>query len=286
VHILTKILAVFAALLAVGLSALTIAYTANADRVRADYQAQVLRAQQFEARANEASAAAQNAIAAIQRQIDTIEQQRDALENEASQLRQNNARLLTDARQAQAAEQSIRSKIDQLAATSETLSRIVASYRDEVATLRTNELRYARNETQLSDRINDLTGQLEVALENNRALQEQLVEVRQQLASAEQGGGAAAGGSRTAVASGAMPIRARVTSVQRGPAGELLVEINAGANDQLRENNELSLVRGDQFLGKVRLTRVEPQGAVGVVDFLGRPSRDVRAGDTVVSIIQ
>lgn len=285
-HILTKILAVFAALLAVGLSALTIAYTANADRVRADYQAQVLRAQQFEARANEASAAAQNAIAAIQRQIDTIEQQRDALENEASQLRQNNARLLTDARQAQAAEQSIRSKIDQLAATSETLSRIVASYRDEVATLRTNELRYARNETQLSDRINDLTGQLEVALENNRALQEQLVEVRQQLASAEQGGGAAAGGSRTAVASGAMPIRARVTSVQRGPAGELLVEINAGANDQLRENNELSLVRGDQFLGKVRLTRVEPQGAVGVVDFLGRPSRDVRAGDTVVSIIQ
>jgi hypothetical protein len=285
VHILTKILAVFAALLAIGLSALTIAYTANADRVRADYQAQVLRAQQFEARANEASAAAQNAIASIQRQIDTIEQQRDSLEAEASQLRQNNARLLTDARQAQAAEQSIRSKIDQLAATSETLSRIVASYRDEVATLRTNELRYARNETQLSDRINDLTGQLEVALENNRALQEQLVEVRTQLATTESGG-AIAGPGRNTVAAAATPLRARVTSVQRGPAGELLVEINAGTNDQLRANNELSLVRGEQFLGKVRLTRVDNQQSIGVVDFLGRPSREIRAGDTVVSIIQ
>lgn len=283
-HILTKILAVFAALLAIGLSALTIAYTANADRVRADYQAQVLRAQQFEARANEATAAAQNAIANIQRQIDTIEQQRDALEAEASQLRQNNARLLTDARQAQAAEQSIRSKIDQLAATSETLSRIVASYRDEVATLRTNELRYARNETQLSDRINDLTGQLEVALENNRALQEQLVEVRTQLATTETGG--TTGGVARGPAVAATPLRARVTGVERGPAGELLVQINAGANDQLRPNVELSLVRGEQFLGKVRLTRVDTQEAIGIVDFLGRPSREIRAGDTVVSIIQ
>lgn len=284
-HILTKILAVFAALLAVGLSALTIAYTANADRVRADYQAQVLRAQASEARAAEASANAQIAIGAIQQQIDEIARQRDALEAEASQLRQNNARLLTDARQAQAAEQSIRSKIDQLAATSETLSRIVASYRDEVASLRSNEIRYARNETQLSDRINDLTGQLEVALENNRALQEQLVEVRDQLASAERGG-PTTGASRGSVASAATPIRARVTSVQRGPAGELLVEINAGERDQLRANNELSLVRGDTFLGKVRLTRVESQQSVGVVDFLGRPSRDIREGDTVVSIIQ
>ncbi|MGP1309499.1 MAG: hypothetical protein ACTS27_04800 [Phycisphaerales bacterium] len=284
-HILTKILAVFAALLAVGLSALTIAYTANADRVRADYQAQVLRAQQFEARAAEASANAQNAIAQIQAESDVLREQVAALQSDASQLRQNNARLLTDARQAQAAEQSVRSKIDQLAATSETLSRIVASYRDEVATLRTNELRYARNETQLSDRINDLTGQLEVALENNRALQEQLVEVRTQLATTESGGTTASGRQGGALAA-ATPLRARVTGVQRGPAGELLVEINAGSNDQLRSNTELSLVRGDQFLGKVRLTRVEPQGAIGVVDFLGRPSREVRAGDTVVSIIQ
>jgi predicted RNase H-like nuclease (RuvC/YqgF family) len=284
VHILTKILAVFAALLAIGLSALTIAYTANADRVQSDYQSQVLRAQASEARAAEASANANIAIGTIQKQIDEIGRQRDALESESSQLRQNNARLLTDARQAEAAEQSIRSKIDQLAATSETLSRIVASYREEVATLRTNELRYARNETQLSDRVNDLTGQLEVALENNRALQEQLVEVRTQLATVERGGASASGSG--AFASAATPIRARVTVVKRGPAGELLVEINAGSRDQLRANNELSLVRGDTFLGKVRLTRVDPQQSVGVVDFLGRPSRDIREGDTVVSIIQ
>jgi hypothetical protein len=284
VHILTKILAVFAALLAIGLSALTIAYTANADRVRTDYQAQVLRAQASEARAAEASANANIAIGTIQKQIDEIGRQRDALESEASQLRQNNARLLTDARQAEAAEQSIRSKIDQLAATSETLSRIVASYREEVATLRTNELRYARNETQLSDRVNDLTGQLEVALENNRALQEQLVEVRTQLATVERGGSSTDGSG--AFASAATPIRARVTDVRRGPAGELLIEINAGSRDQLRANNELSLVRGDTFLGKVRLTRVDPQLSVGVVDFLGRPSRDIREGDSVVSIIQ
>ncbi len=282
-HILTKILAVFAALLAIGLSALTIAYTANADRVRSDYQAQVLRAQASEARAAEASANANITVGIIQNQIDEIGRQRDALEAEASQLRQNNARLLTDARQAEAAEQSIRSKIDQLAATSETLSRIVASYREEVATLRTNELRYARNETQLSDRVNDLTGQLEVALENNRALQEQLVEVRTQLATVERGGSSA---DTNSFAAAATPIRARVTDVRRGPAGELLIEINAGSRDQLRANNELSLVRGDTFLGKVRLTRVDPQLSVGVVDFLGRPSLDVREGDMVVSVIQ
>lgn len=283
-HILTKILAVFAAVLTVGLSALTIAYTANAERIRADYQAQVLRSQQAEARAGEASSSAQQSIASIQRSLDDERKITSTLLSEASQLRQENARLLTEARSSQADEQSIRSKLDQLAATSDTLSRIVASYREEVASLRTNELRYARNETQLADRVNDLTGQLEVALENNRALQEQLVEVRNQLANIGRTGSPT--GTDGALAA-AVPVRARVTSVTRGPAGELLVQINAGQSDQLRPNMELSLVRGgSEFLGKVRLTRVDIQEAIGVVDFLGRPSRDIRTGDMVVSVLQ
>lgn len=279
-HPVTKVLVVFAALLSIGLAALTIAFTANAERIRADFSAE-----------RESAAAARDAasrdMAAHNEERNRLRAEIDALHNQVSELtsrldavQRENSRLLADLKSAETGALAVQAQLDQLTATNETLSNIIARYRDEVTTLRDNELRYAQREIELSDRVSDLSGQLEVAIENNRALQEQLVEMRDQLAA----GGAARTGET--IARAAIPVRARITGVKRSPSGDLLVQIDAGSNDQLRERMELSIVRGDRFLAKVVITTVDITESVGRVDFLGRPATEIRAGDYVISLVQ
>src|SRR5262249_30060963 len=149
------------------------------------------------------------------------------------------------------------SQIDQFTAVVQTYAELNKAQSEELAKLRDRELQNARREIELSDRINDLSSQLEVCTETGRSLQEQLVTMRDALARAQAGGTAAAGGTGD---SGGGPIRAprdfraRVVSVQKAADGTVMIGIDAGANDQLRERMKLSVVR-DQFLATMILTK-------------------------------
>lgn len=283
-HPLTKVLAVLAALMSLALATLTIVYTANAESVRAGYLSERSRREAAEEASNRDRASYNTELLRKQAESDALNNQIAELRGVIADMQRDNARLLADVQTAKAAEASVQAKIDQLSATNQTLSNLISQYRTEVQTLRESELRYAQREIELADRNSDLTGQLEVALENNRALQEQLVELRDQLASARAGGAGAAGEGGAVVAS--IPVRARVTGVRRDANGALLVQIDAGANDRLREQMELSIVRGNQFLAKVVLQAVDIEESVGRVDFLSRPETAIQTGDLVMSLVQ
>lgn len=274
-HAVTKILVVFAVVLSILLSALTVAFSANAERIKGQYQA--IEAGRNAALADKRASDAQHSEerARLQEEIDSVNQQLNEVISEKASLQQESARLLAQAKQAELQLQSVQARIDQLAATGSTQALLISSYRDELSKLRQDELHSKQREIQLADQINDLSGQLEVSIDAGRALQEQLAELQQQSGTARVAGG------RALPAPGA-PIRARITKTQTAPNGDLLVEIDAGSNDRLSKNMELTIVQDDRFAGVLTLTSVDLNQAVGRVS-LNR-GQLIRQGSFVTTI--
>lgn len=275
-HPVTKILVVFAAVLSVLLSALTVAYSANAERIKSQFQSARQQAQTAEATLAAEQAKNAEARAGLNADIAKLEDVRTDLEREKNSLLQANAQLSAEAKQARAELQATQSKIDQLAAAARTQSTLISSYRDELSSLRAEELDSKQRQIELVDQISDLSAQLEVAQEANRALQEQLAEIR-----------VAQGTTGLAGATGdgdgfQRPLRARVTNVRRDASGDLLAEIDAGSNDRLREGMTLMITRDNQFIANLDLRTVELNEAVGKVNTLRREV-EVRPDDVVLS---
>lgn len=280
-HVVTKILVVLATVLSILLAAMSVAFTANADRIRSENE-RLRTMDDAQSRTIQAKEAASGS--ARDRLEDRIGELNDEIartNREMLAFQQDNARLMADTEAARAEAVAVQAKIDQLASTVATQTELIASYRSEVTTLRDNELRYARREIELADRISDLTGQLEVAQETNRALQERLAEAQ---FSSGRPGGSVAGGTRGETAG---PVRAQITELRRDPgSGATLASIDAGSNDRLRRNMELSIVRGNEFIGKLTLETVDLNESVGRVNMLGNRQASVRPGDIVVTSLR
>jgi len=275
-HAVTKILVVFAVVLSLLLSALTVAYSANAERIKGQYQAMESRSQGLQSQLQSAESRHAEDRARLSGEIDAVNEQLNDAFAKKSSLQQEASRLLADLKAAQVELAGVRSRIDRLASMSQTQATLISSYRDELSGLRTEELNAKQREIDLADRVNDLAGQLEVAIETNRALQEQLAELQQSL-----GGGSAVASSGGRPALG-QPIRARITEVSTGPAGEMLAQIDAGSNDRLSESMELTIVQNDRFAGVLKLTKVELNEAVGRIQ-LAQGQR-IAPGAMVVTI--
>jgi hypothetical protein len=283
VHTVTKVLVVFAAILCVLLAALTMAYSVNAERITADYRAQVTAKQAAEQstaadliRAKAEQDAIKEASAGLQNQLTEAKNRIDALENDLTQKRLeiNQAKLAGDASTAQ---------INQLATTNNTQARLIDSYRGEVTKLRDNELNYRKREIELVDRLNDLESQREVQDGNIRALQEQLAELRRTVDSGGVGGPAGttpAGPYKPSIA-----ISGKVLQVGTNKAtGQPIATINVGANNQVKENMELAISRNGQFLANFVVTKADLQWAVGEINTLGKKV-DIREGDSVGTLV-
>ena len=214
----------------------------------------------------------------MQAQLDALSAQMRERDDDLTDFERDNQRLLADAKQAEAAQVSVMSKIDQLGATVSTQATIIKSLQEEVKTRRAEGLRFIQREIELTDRISDLSGQLEVAIETNRALQEQLAELRDMYADSP---GAVAGDGRPQATTA---VRARITEVRRDPgSGSLLAAIDAGSNDRIREGMELTISRRGSFVGKLVVNSVSLNTAVGSVDTLNR-SASVEPGDLVTVV--
>ncbi len=278
-HVVTKILVVLATVMSILLAAMSVAFTANADRVRSENE----RLRTMESATTQTlkadKAAASAARLRLEEQIGNLNDQIATMNRDTIALQQDAARHMADAEAAKAEAIAVQAKMDQLSSTVATQTELISSYRTEVTALRDNELRYSRREIELADRISELTGQLEVAQETNRALQEQLA------SAGGFSGNRIAGGGQPQVGSG--PVRAQITELRRDPgSGATLASIDAGSNDRLRPNMELSIVRGNSFIGKLTLQSVDLNEAVGRVDLLGNRSASVRRGDRVVTSLR
>ncbi|HVZ93602.1 MAG TPA: hypothetical protein VG797_03745 [Phycisphaerales bacterium] len=282
-HIVTKFLVVVAAVLSVLLAGLAIAYTSNADRIRREIGAEKDRSAKAEAQVAEINAQADSERNALQTKIASLESSITELSGQVARFQSENAGLRAESNELRQASATHSSQIDQFTAVVQTYAELNKAQSEELAKLRDRELQNARREIELSDRINDLSSQLEVCTETGRSLQEQLVTMRDDLARAQAGGAAAAAGAGEMGGPIRAPrdFRARVVSVQKAADGTVMIGIDAGANDQLRERMKLSVVR-DQFLATMILTKVDANEAVGRVDLVNpHAGTEIKVGDVV-----
>lgn len=287
-HVLTKVFVVIAALLSILLAGMVIVHAGNTDKVRADYAEQRTLVKTYEGLAAGNQSQQTAAQTRLLDQIQQLQNESLQLRNEMTNLASERAKLLADVNRLTAEKTTTESKIGELTETVRTQSTLIAAMRDEQSTLRVSETGSRKKLLDAEDRINDLTSKNEVLTQNNRALQEELVERNRALQVASTQGTAT-----TANAAVATPfeysgprIVGRVETVQKDTAsGRTLAKISVGANDRVANNMLLRIVRNNEFVANLVVSNTDLSFSVGAVDFLNR-AVDVREGDMVVSRIQ
>lgn len=285
-NIVTKILIVFCAVMSLILSAITMAYAANANAIRSSFREEQSRRVQAEA-----NLAGQVQLAGVQKTSDearirTAEDAVNAVKRDLAALQAERTDLMAQKESALADAQSIRNQISQLGATVDTQTAMIKSYRDESTALREQLFRASQKEIELVDRVNDLESAREVLEQNARALKEQLEETRLALQAAQQGGSsgssASASGNRIARELPGPVVRARVTETFTSPSGETMVVIDEGANRGLRQDTLMNITRGDTFIASIAIVTVEPNRSVGRITLAASGQR-ASIGDAVLS---
>jgi uncharacterized protein YhaN len=258
VHIITKFLVILASVLAVLLAGLTIAYTANADRVVSENKSmreQVAAAQAAQARA-EASAGADKT--AQSDQLKALQDQLQAAQSNERSALANATRLEQQVKELRLEQQSYQNRIDEFLALSQQDISLREAQQQEIRDLRSEVNAQARRIIDLIDRNSDLVSQLENSQNTVRALTEQIELQRR--------GGA---GGTDSIAALPDTFRARVVGVVTDDDGAVFVEINAGRSDRIAEGMELTVTRDGGWVAKIEIERVELNSAVGRVTLTG-----------------
>lgn len=279
-HVMTKFLIVACAILCLLLSALTVAYSANAERVIDSIKSE--RGLRLEAEMQQRSMQAQTGQerAELKSQVEGLQNARQQLEGQIASLQAERAELMSQKERALSAAAAKDSQIAQLSATTQTDADIIKAFREELTKLRAEQLATTRQNIELSDRINDLNSQREVLDGNVRALREQLAEVQLQMQA--QASGVKAGAKGQPFDPAGLKVRGTVTDVLKSPTGDELAVIDIGSNKGLQENMRLQIVRGDQFIANLIINKAEPSQAVGTIDKLHRQVT-VNKGDMIMA---
>ncbi|MCC5823372.1 MAG: hypothetical protein LAT64_02445 [Phycisphaerales bacterium] len=284
-HILTKVFVLFAAVLSILMAALSISYTVNADRIVADYR-NALAAADLARNDRDASKSIQsNLIAAKEEELSASRDELATREADIRRLEAANSELRINLRSAESARESITAKIAELGVAVETQAKIIDEYKNELSRLRTAELDYRDERIDLERQISDLESQVIVFEQVKRALEEQLVEVRNALADATATGGvtATAGAPRQPQEIPGPPVRGAVDQVMVDDAtGQLLVKVNLGSNDRVRQNSRLYVHRGTTYLGELVIFQVDLNHSIGRVAYTAQ-GQQIRANDSVLS---
>lgn len=285
-HFLTKVFVVIATVLSIALSALTIAYATNTDRIRRDYEQQ--RGKLGMVEASSATAAAQQAAAVtrLQGDIASLQNELSNTKGQLTDLQGQRSTLISERDKANAERATTQAKIDELAEVAKTQATLLTNYREEVEKLRGSELAFRQQRLELEDRISDLESQREVLDQNYRALQEELAAIK-----TEAQGGRVAAAAFSSVSGGSFTyagpiIQGRVESVERDAASnKLMAKLNVGTNDRVAKNMRLYVIRDNNFVGNLVVTNADLSFSVGAFDSLGL-ANEVKAGDLIVSRVQ
>lgn len=282
-HILTKVFVLFAAVLSIMMASLAISFSVNADRILADYDNALEKAQSAEMELGAFKAVGGQEKATLEADKNRLQNELASRDAENRRLEAANSELRISLRQAESERVSITSKIAQLGVTTETQANIIAEYKDELSRLRVDELDYRDDKIDLEKQLGDLESQVIVYEQVKRALQEQLEEVRRMVGN---GGSTAtvAFNDNAATEIPGAPISGRIDEVRTDPStGDLLVKINLGTNDRISNNSRMYVHRsGATYLGELVVFRVDMNHAVARVAYTV-PGHSIREGDQVLS---
>jgi hypothetical protein len=288
VHVVTKILVVFAAILAVLLAGLTMAYSINADTIVSNLRSE----RTLKDQASNALKSAENRhaeeLALGQQQLQALQNQLNARDEQIIQLQSETAQLRTDKRDAEILAERLINQIGQSMETARFQAEMIVGYRIEIAQLRDNELATREEMIQLEDSLHDAQSRNEVLTQTTRSLQEQLKELQNQIASVGGSDDALTIGAAYGAVQSLRTIKGRVLDVRRDAiAGQTLVEISVGSNDGVEVGMEMKVYRGrDNYVGNIEITRVDLQTSVGRVSLLEDSRDPMRAEDHVATNIR
>ncbi|MEZ6233445.1 MAG: hypothetical protein R3B68_04580 [Phycisphaerales bacterium] len=273
-HILSKVFIVFAAILSVLLSALTIAYAANSGRLVSEYQTSQARASSASTSLNLEQTQSAGREGVLRVQISELEGVIQGLNTQIASLQQERAGLESSLQAAQTSRDALEANIAQFRETIETQTNLIAAFRQELTTLRDNELAFRRARIQLEDRISDLESQNEVLTQTNRGLQEALSDAQTRSGS---------GGGSTFVPTTGRDISGRVNRVTNDSVtGRQLVEVSLGTNDGVRVGTRLTIQRPGVFVANAEVVRVELQTCVAEIRQMNNAGQPLLQNDTAV----
>jgi hypothetical protein len=273
VHVLTKLFIVLVSLLAVLLTPLVVVYAYNENSYKARYQEQVLRA----ATAVEALTAEQrmNAVEVNQltgglREVEASKAQvQRELDNALADLRRTETRLAAS----ESMQVDFQAKLDTLIKAVESGQLLTSGLIQELGTLRNDALVRERQKVELDEALRETVAQLETANEARRALQEELqrltVEHGETLNTLSEifvnnpqlrSQPVAVGMMRADV-----DLDATVLSVRTSNNAKY-AEIDAGSRDGVKVGWTLAIAFGGQFVANLRITEVDINRSVGVVE--------------------
>lgn len=287
-NFLAKIFVVLVTILTVALVAMTVAFVAKTENFRERFEGE----QAARAAADRAAAQLTADLQLMQgreaEQFAELRNQIQTLESELTRAQSDRARveadLLTERSRLQQATTQVtgfQSAVQQAVAINQALSEELEQRREESA-------RQATRVIEMADRINELVATVDTLNRETRRLREQLASTQSQLEEVQQR--ALAGGVDLAAGTAAdMPfdfpdgqIRGEVTDVRR--VGEdYFASINLGSDDQVARNMRFQVHSGNQYVGTLVVTNVQPKSAAGRITQLKSRSRPPRSGDEVFS---
>jgi outer membrane murein-binding lipoprotein Lpp len=265
VHGLTKALVLLAALASIFLAALTMAFQVNAQTLSSELISVRAQKEAIESTANASTSQYQAADNEWQRKLEQVQTANTQLTNESRTLRATVEKSRNDVLAAQQEAEQAKNRIGQISGAVQTQAELISRLEQEVTRLRQGELAWKQNEIAYADRIADLDSQLEVLNQANRALEEQIAQIRREIEGVGAGG---TPGARGVV----VPTVGRVLSTDKDRAtGATLVRIDLGTNDGIFKDQKVYVSRGrNQFIGNLVIIQTDLQWSVGRFDDLGQ----------------
>ncbi len=286
-HVLTKIFIVLVSMLAVLLVPLVVVYAHNENSYRTQYQQERAVAATANGLLQEARTASSAALVRKELELQELSQGKSQvtqdLQDATAKVRQLEAALASSEK----LQASIDAKLAVLASSAKAGQELTESLVNELRTLRQDAMQDAKRVVQLDEALRDVSAQLQVAVAARRAVQEELQQLREELAQAvdtarifQQKYGELEGGPLPP------PVRnldATVVNVRRS-ADQILAEINAGSRDGVEEGWIMMVARGGNFLANLRIITVDINRSTGVIELEDTDSRgEVQPGDRVLA---
>lgn len=291
-HLLTKIFVVLVSLLAVLLVPLVVVYAHNEDNFKRRYQdasGQMAAANQ-KLQSEQIAHAAK--IAELQGQLADLTKANEELARGRDQATAEIRTLEKDLALAQSQQAQVRADLATLSAAVDGGQQILTRLLADIQTVRAEALAAEGRVVQLDERLRDVSSQLDVAVAARRAIHEELQQLKEEHARAREQVtmyqarfGALideSAGEAVLLIHPQIDLDATVIGVRRGE--QVLAEINAGSRDGIQEGWDLSISRGDQFIARLRIIKVDINRATGIVELEDLKARGaVQPGDRATS---
>lgn len=288
-HVLTKIFIVLVSMLSVLLVPLVVAYAHNEANFKDKYVQADLSAASARDRLGEEQRTSQAALARKDLAL-------QAANNAYNNLSKNFERALADVRKLESQlvrneslQVSIEAKLAVLASSVQASQKLTDNLVGELRTVRSDAAADAKRVIDLDERLRDLDAQNEVNIIARRALQEELQQLREELATAVRDVSSYQQKFGTLITSGAElspplgHLDATVVNVRRGQ-NQTLAVINAGTRDGIEKGWVMTVARGGSFLATLRIIKVDINRSTGVLELEDVQNRGaVQPGDRVMA---